>query len=153
MSERQKMSVLVMVTLIAVAIMSVLHAQPQEAREIPVGVAARLTEWYRYFIIWATLHYGLGATTTVLSVIVAAVEFSTDRKRVRSALAGLAATTAALLTLLTPAANAKAYIQAWRLLDSASRQYQVDTTIPLSKLNEAVDEGEKAIATGVIGAF
>ena len=144
---------IIVMTIILIVTISALHAQPQPSREIPPLFMARLADWFRYFFIWAALHYVLGVTSAVLSVIVATVDFSDAKKRVRTTLAVIAAATVALLTLLTPAANAKAYIQAWRVLDAACRQYQVDSTTPISTLNEAVDAGEKAIATGVIGAF
>src|SRR5262245_55271290 len=153
MLRRLKPSGLVLIVLILIATISAVHTQTQTSREIPASIAARLEEWYTYFLVWATLHYALGVTSAVLSVIVATVDFSDEKKKVRTVLAVIAAATVALLTLLTPAANAKAYIQAWRVLDSACRQYQVDSAVPLAKLNEAVDEGERAIATGVIGAF
>jgi hypothetical protein len=113
-------------------------------RALPQDVQKRLDVWYTSHVTWEVLHYGLGAISIICSFIAAGLgstRYSTH-KAVLSIIAGICA---GLLTFLSPSTNAKAYIQAWRHLDSAARQYKSDQEIPIQRLNQAVDDGEKII--------
>jgi len=51
-----------------------------------------------------------------------------------------------LMTFLMPSRRAKAYVNAWRILNDACNRYKMDENYQISELLNAVKKGEEIIA-------
>ncbi|SRR6266542_673898 len=104
-------------------------------------------QWKRAARSWAAIHYGLGGLAVLLSGLAAASPTLLQGSSLQW-ITGLAAALMALVTAWAPAKKMKAYNLALNSIESACRRYEYeDPGNDLKHLNDAVDEGEKIIAT------
>jgi hypothetical protein len=143
-TTRSKLVTCALVTAICIGLMDTGIGQGQ--RPLPEFAAARMSEWYFWFIVWQILHYGLGITALVLSTIVGTVTFSPPNEPKKRVMSVVAAACTGLIVLLNPGVLRNAYIEAWRILDSASRQYVIDANTTDKALSVAIDAGERVLA-------
>lgn len=113
------------------------------AAELPSYAIDRAARWFLRYRVWTVIHYGLGLLSVVLSVV--AVAYKSASSTTRSTLVLLAAVASGVLTFLNPLPNAKAFHQAWQLLDNAVLNHRVTTTSNDADLVQAIREGEKIL--------
>jgi hypothetical protein len=115
-------------------------------RIIPDEIEQRVAAWKRYIDRWWLVHYILGITGTVSSIIVASrPAFMSRINYLVEGFALLAAACFVTITFLMPARRARAYVSAWRLLAHACTSYKVDQSYTLERLLNALAEREKII--------
>lgn len=107
--------------------------------------SARANTWLQSYFVWVSAHYVIGIASVIFGILAASHKSASTETKSRYALA--AAVTAAVLTFLNPATNAKAYHQAWQGLDSVVLRFSQE--IPQateSDINTAINNGEKLIS-------
>ena len=99
--------------------------------------------WFLRYRIWLSLHYALGLTSVVLSVV--SVAYKSARPSVKSVLVLSAAIAAGVLTFFNPSAKARAYHRAWQGLDNALIIYNTSSTPNGQDLIAAEKSGENLL--------
>ncbi|SOE59094.1 hypothetical protein SAMN05414139_01473 [Burkholderia sp. D7] len=117
-------------------------------RAVPELVADRLETWRRYARYWRIIHYCLGLTATVSSVLVAANKSFPDTWWVWTVptFSLITALSTGILTFLNASGKSRAYIQAWRLVDDACTQFQFNQNYAEATLGAAMRRAEALIA-------
>lgn len=116
-------------------------------RELPIETQQLLSTWHDHFKLWWVIHYILGIVGTVLAITVAShPKFLLSFIHLIDILAWISAICIVLITLLMPSRRAKAYVNAWRILNNACIHYRMDDSFTMKELLNAVEEGEKIIS-------
>ena len=118
-----------------------------EKRTTPVQITKRLKDWWLCFWFWNILHYLLGLTATVGTVVIAATKGQAlgPAATGHTTLAVAVAVSTAILTFAKASTKAKAYADAWRLLDSERVIYELDASVTEAKLAATLKAGETII--------
>jgi hypothetical protein len=110
-----------------------------QPRIIPDEIEQRLSAWRRYFTRWWNVHYALGITGTVSSILVASQpKFLSNINHLMEIFALISAICIVLITFLMPSRRAKAYVSAWRILTDACTRNRVDETYSKRELLDAL---------------
>lgn len=117
-------------------------------RQVPELVVDRLKWWRRFSLTWRLIHYCLGLTATVSSVLVAAHESLPNSWSdwSLSTFSLITAVSTGILTFLNASAKSRAYMQAWRLVNNESSSFQLNPNYPEATLGTALRRGEAIIA-------
>lgn len=119
-----------------------------EQRECPKQVLALLTAWWRAFWFWNVVHYTLGLTATIGTVIIASdssFAYKNNLSLPHQSLGILVAICTAIITFSKASNKANAYIRAWRVVNTARIVYEVDLNSSDKDLLNAVKNGEEMI--------
>ncbi len=116
-------------------------------KTLPNEIEQLLLAWDKYFHTWWVVHYTLGITGTISAISVASQpKFLLGVPYLLDGFAWISAVCIALMTFLMPSRRAKAYVNAWRILNDACNRYKLDEDYPISELLNAVKKGEEIIA-------
>ena len=116
-------------------------------KTLPNEIEQLLLAWDKYFHTWWAVHYTLGITGTISAISVASQpKFLLGIPYLFDGFAWISAVCIALMTFLMPSRRAKAYVNAWRILNDACNRYKMDGNYQISELLNAVKKGEEIIA-------
>ncbi len=118
----------------------------QTCRETPKVVKSRCFAWRFFMATWYGAYYILGILPIACSLGVAYLALYVNSAMLMAGLSFVSATCVSLNYFLLPYKNARGYVQAWRLLSSAIIKFEIDETIPVSTLIEAIDKGEELLS-------
>lgn len=117
-------------------------------RTLPSEIEQLLSAWDRYFHNWWVVHYVLGIAGSAFAITVASQpKFLLGVPYLIEGFAWISAICIALITFLMPSRRAKAYVNAWRILNDACNRYKMDESYTIKELLDAVKEGEKLIGS------
>jgi hypothetical protein len=118
------------------------------SRTLPLEIEQLLSAWGKYFHSWWTVHYIFGIVGSVCAITVASQpKFLLGLPYLIEGFAWISAICIALITFLMPSRRARAYVNAWRILNDACNRYKMDEKYTIKELLDAVKEGEKIIST------
>ncbi len=118
------------------------------SRTLPTEIEQLLLAWDKYFHTWWAVHYGLGITGSVCAITVASQpKFLLALPHLGEGFAWISAICIALITFLMPSRRAKAYVNAWRILNDACNRYKLDEKYTIEELLNGVKDGEGIIGT------
>ena len=106
----------------------------------PPQITRQLRSWWWCFIVWNVIHYLLGLTATIGTVLIAkntTVDYGN--------LAILVAIATAAITFLKSGSKANAYLVAWRQLNAERICFELDPSYTEAKLADAHKKGEEVI--------
>ena len=106
----------------------------------PSQITKQLSNWNACFWFWNVIHYALGLTATIGTVVIAQ-KAAVDH----GSLAIVVAVATAALTFFKASAKANAYIGAWRYLNAERICFELDPNYTEAKLAEAHKKGEEII--------
>jgi len=121
--------------------------EKQGERISPSGVRRLRVFWFSLMQLWRIVHYTLGFAGVICATAVAAKPaFLVERDGLLDILAWISAASVGLLVLFRPHSRANAYAAAWRHLNDACNRYTHEPGFTISKLLDALRDGEKIIA-------
>ena len=101
------------------------------ARTTPIQITIQLANWWKCFWLWNFVHYALGLTATIGTVLIAQ-----NRNIDYRILAVFVAVATAAMTFLKSGAKANAYIAAWRYLNAERICFELDPSYSEASLGE-----------------
>jgi len=117
-------------------------------KSIPEDIEKLRQSWFFHYREWRGYHYALGVVGTICAITVASnPKFFQDIPYILEGAAWISAICIALLTFLMPSRRAKAYIDAWRILNNSCNRYKMSEDYTVEQLLDAVASGENTIAT------
>lgn len=120
--------------------------------DFPASVTKLLESWWLSFWIWSIIHYVLGLTATIGTVVIAATKGASADQSASccigfnpSTLGILVAICTSVITFSKAGIKANSYIQAWRIVNAVKVRCEIDSSITEKEIYDAVQKAEEII--------
>lgn len=117
-----------------------------QRRDLPEEFDKKRKQLAKYRAGWRVCHYTLGISATIASIVAGSIGIYLPRYPIIVAgLSSFSAISIALVSFLLPSRKAKAYSEAWRILNNACNEYVFKPEIKIDTLIEAEAKAEELV--------